>query len=258
MAKAKTPRPATPTSAKKAGGRKSRPRSKILAQQNVAADRAFVPTLIHELRTPLTALRGSLGLLAGAVEGAAPDVQRFAGIADRNAEKLASMLDEAAEYSRLSDPAAAANRVRTDVADTVERAIAQVQRLIDERGIVLDVQSAPTDATIDEALVRIAVASLLSYAVRVSAKASTIRIGIRTSEDAQAVVTVSDCGKVIGADSVAQMFDPFSAVARRSSEPAMRTGLGLVIAQAIAQLHGGAIEFTPTDQGGLFAMRLPV
>jgi len=258
LAKAKTTRAATSTATTNVGGRKRRPKSKTPAAPNGAADRAFVSALIHELRTPLTALRGSLGLLAVAVEAAGPEVQSFAGIADRNAEKLTSMLDEAAEYSRLSDPAAVVNRVRTDVVDTVERAIEQVQPLINERGVVLEVRTTPSDATIDGALVRVAVARLLSYAVRVSPKASTLRIGVETGEDAQIVVTVSDCGKAIGADSVTRIFEPFSTVARRSLEPGVQTGLGLVVAQAIARLHGGAIAFAPTGQGGLFTMRLPV
>lgn len=246
----------------KANAKKARPAKKPAARPKAAAkvpatdDRAFVSMLIHELRTPLTALRGSLGLLTGAVEDAAPEVQSFAGIADRNAEKLASMLDEAAEHSRLNDQALALNRERTDVADSVHRAVEQVQRLADERGIVLDIQAAPAEAVIDAALIGVAVARLVSYAIRVSPKAATIRIAVGIVEGGGAEISVSDCGKVIAAESVAQMFAPFSAVARRSPEPAMRTGLGLVVARRITQLHGGSLEFAPTEQGGVFTMRL--
>jgi len=241
------------------------------AKESIADERAFVSVLIHELRTPLTALRGSLGLLAGAVEEADPEVQNFAGIADRNADKLASMLDDAAEYSRLNDATMPVTRINTDVVDTVHRAIEQVQSLVDERGVVLDVQTTPTDANVDPVLVRIAVARLLSYAVRVSPKKSTLHIAVETTgatgtaggRPAQAggtaaVVSVSDCGKVIAAENAARMFEPFSGVARRSLEPTMRTGLGLCVALKIARLHGGSLVFTPTEQGGVFSLRLPV
>jgi C4-dicarboxylate-specific signal transduction histidine kinase len=71
------------------------------------------------------------------------------------------------------------------------------------------------------------------------------------------VVSVSDGGKVVAADCIARMFEPFSAVARRGVEPTMPTGLGLAIALEIAELHGGSLVFTSTEQGGLFSLRLP-
>jgi signal transduction histidine kinase len=256
---------------------------------------SFLSMLVHELRTPLTALRGSLGLLTCAVESAAPEVRSFAAIADRNADRLASMLDDVAEYWRLNDPSMLLNRGHTDIADTVQRAIEQVQALIDERGIVLDVQTTPAGATIDPALVRTAVARLLSYALRVSPTKSTLHVRIETVDSAAAatnppapagrnlpgidaaaavsrqpsaedrarpeasiVVSVSDGGRVVAAESASRMFEPFSAVARGGAEQAMRPGLGLAIALRIATLHRGSLVFASTEHGGLFSLRLPV
>jgi signal transduction histidine kinase len=227
-----------------------------------ADEQRFLSMLVHELRTPLTAVRGSLGLLAGQIEGASPEVRSFAAIADRNAEKLASMLTDLAEYVRLADPAAPLNRERVDVVDSVRRAIDQVQALADERGIVLDVRASEADATIDPALIRMAVAGLLSYALRVSPKHATLLVRVETVDGGGAigdrsgagvVVWVADGGSVVAAESAARMFEPFSAVARRGVGP----GLGLAIAQRIATLHGGVLDFCSTNQGGLFSLRLP-
>ena len=275
-AKGKPASKSSPTSASKSSpARATKPKASPLAADLTAlADLDFVPMLVHELRTPLTALRGSLGLLAGAVEDAGPEVQNFASIADRNANKLAAMLDEAAEHSRLNDPATTLSRERTDIVDTVQRAIEQVQALIDERGIVVDVKTTPADASADPALLRVGVVRLLSYALRVSPQKSTVYVRVDTVNATGAasgrprakrasttsttiVISVSDGGKVIPAESAARMFDPFSTVARRSVEPAGRTGLGLAIAQKIAQLHAGSLVFTSTEHGGLFTLRLP-
>jgi signal transduction histidine kinase len=260
--------------------------------------RSFVSTLVHELGTPLTALRGSLGLLTEVVEDAAPEVRSLAAIADRNAGKLASLLVEVADYWQLSHPSAPLNREPTDVVDAVQGAIEQVQSLVDQRGIVLDVQTTPVDMTVDPALVRIAIAHLLSYALRVSPKTSTLQVRIETVDSAGAtgrqpaaegreppavdagdatgatgrqpaaenqgrprphvVVSVSDGGRVVAAEKAARMFEPFSQVAQRGQDPPMRTGLGLAIAMRIARLHGGSLVFTSTEQGGLFSLRLPV
>ena len=235
--------------------------SKTDDNQAIAGERAFVSMLVHELRTPLTALRGSLGLLAEEVKDAAPEVRTFAAIAGRNADRLVSMLDDAADYGRLNDSATPSHCEPTDIVDAVQRAIEQVQALVDERGIVLDVRATPAEASVDPALVRMAVARVLSYALRMSPKKSTLQVRTEAVKDhagAGVVVSVSDGGRRIAGDHAAGMFEPFSAVARRGTEPTMPTGLGLAIALKIAKLHGGSLVFAPTEQGGLFSLRLPV
>jgi signal transduction histidine kinase len=236
-----------------------------------AGEQHFVPMLVHELRTPLTALLGSLGLLAGAVDEATPEVRSFAAIANRNADRLASTLDDVAEYYRLNDPATRPNLERTDLGDTGQRAVEQVQALIDERGILLDIHTTSVEARVDPSLVRIAVVRLLSYAVRTSPRKATVRVRVEVVDaerrepgaekhdpsGATVVVSVSDAGRVVSAERAARIFDPFSAVAGRGSEPAVLKGLGLAIAMRIARLHGGSLAFTSTEQGGLFELRLP-
>lgn len=232
--------------------------SKAGDNQAAVNERAFVSMLVHELRTPLTALRGSLGLLAEEVKGAAPEVQSFAAIAARNAGKLVSMLDDVADYGRLHDSSATLTCEPTDIADTVQRAIEQVQPLIVERSIVLDVRASAVEANVDPALVRMAVARVLSYAARVSPKGATLAVRVEAVDRASVVVSISDGGRGIAADRAAQMFEPFSSVARRGVEPAMPTGLGLAIALKIARLHKGSLVFDQTEQGGLFSIQLPV
>ncbi|MCX6544988.1 MAG: HAMP domain-containing sensor histidine kinase [Acidobacteria bacterium] len=226
----------------------------------IAGEQALVSMLIHELRTPLTALRGSLGLLTEEAKDAAPEVRSFAAIAARNAGKLVSMLDDAADYWRLSDSKAPLPCEPTDIADTVQRALDQVQALVEERGILLDVQATPAEASVNPALVRAAVVRVLSYALSVSPKKAALQVRVDRAKRAGAsiVVSVSDGGTAIPADAAARIFEPFSVVARRGAEPARPTGLGLAIARRIVKLHGGSLVFTSNEQGGLFSIKLPV
>jgi signal transduction histidine kinase len=217
--------------------------------------------------------------LAGAVEDATPEVQSLAAIADRNANRLALMLDDVAEYWRLNDPATALAPVPTDVVDAGQRAIEQVQTLADERGITLDVQTTPIDATIDPLLVRTAVVRVLSYALRASPRTSTVRVRLgratvtgdagadagspeqgaekMTTHGSGVVVSVLDAGSAVDVASAARMFAPFAGVTRAGANLAGRKDLGLAIAMRIAMLHGGSLVFTSTEQGGLFELRLP-
>jgi signal transduction histidine kinase len=231
----------------------------------------FVATLVHELRTPLTALRGSLGLLTDAVEGADSDVRNFASIADRNAERLAAQLDEVAVYCRVVDSATRPSLETTDITDAVQRAVDQVQPLVDDRGSIVEVEAVggSIDAVVDSAMIRLAVARLVSYAVRVSPKKSTIRVRVEAADGGGVdgagvlgrggvVISVSDAGQPVAPGDAARIFEPFSALARRGADSAMRTGLSLAIAARIAVLHGGALAFSSSDAagGGLFTLRL--
>ncbi|MEI6669501.1 MAG: HAMP domain-containing sensor histidine kinase [Acidobacteriota bacterium] len=254
----------------------------------------FVAMVVHQLRTPLTALRGSLGLLVDSVEEAAPDVRTFAAIADRNAARLARQLDDLADLCRLRDPAMTLDDERCDVADAVSRAVDLVLlRAVPPRAAVT-VETSPAEATIDVALVRLAMIHLLSYAIGVSPATATVRVrvspvagagrgsrravlagrsGSIASRSASAnrsdgerpgvshprvVITVLDGGPAVPANKARRMCEPFGETARRGGTDMAVPGLGLAIAARVATLHEGSLVFTSTDQGGLFSLTLPV
>jgi len=218
---------------------------------------SFVSLLVHELRTPLTALRGSLGLLGSSVEDVSPDARNFAAIADRNAAALASLLDDVAEYIRCTEAAAVPARETSDVTAVVQRAIEDVQAFASARGATLEPPAGSALADVDPALLRRAVVRLLLYAVAVSPPAAVIRIDVRAEAPEALVITVSDHGRAVDAAAVSRVCEPFSPAARRSAERSVKPGLGLAIAARIAALHGGALGFSQTGEGGCFTLRVP-
>ncbi len=227
---------------------------------------SYVPILVHEIRTPLTALRGSLGLLKGAVEDATAEVRDYATMADRNAAKLAALLDDVAEYEHLTGGGVEVRPEPVDLADVIERAVEQVQPVADERGVKLEVTSAVGELNADARLLRDVVVRLLTYAVRVSPNASTVCVSCQQKpsdtceQDAvrsvQTVLDVTDCGRQVDASTAQRIFEPFSPAARRSASQQVRPGLDLAIAHAIATVHGASLTFTTTTEGGKFTLQL--
>jgi len=218
---------------------------------------ALLPLIIHELRTPLTALRGALGLLAAAGEEAPPEVKNLVELADRNASKLAALIDDLAEYERLAGGRAELKIEACDVPLLVERACSDVRALAQSAGVALeiDVASAARGAATlrtDAALVREALRRIMAYAVRVSPAATTVRITVSAADD-RWNISVSDHGKAIAGDG-GRIFEPFSPLARRAVNPAVRPGLDLAIARRIADLVGAALVFAPAPDGGIFTM----
>lgn len=227
---------------------------------------SYVPILVHEIRTPLTALRGSLGLLKGAVEDATAEVRDYAAMADRNAAKLAALLDDVADYEHLTGGGVEVRPELIDLADVIDRAVEHVQPVADERGVKLEVTSASGELNADARLLRDVVVRLLTYAVRVSPNASMVcvschqRPGATGELDAiastQTWLDVTDCGRQVDASTAQHIFEPFCPAARRSASQQVRPGLDLAIAHAIATVLGATLTFTTTTEGGKFTLSL--
>jgi signal transduction histidine kinase len=216
----------------------------------------YVGKLVHELRTPLTALRGSLGLLASVIDDASSEVKSFASIAERNAARLASMLDDLAELERIRGGSVAVRIEAVDLADLVEAVVAADEELARQAGITVQVNLEIAEAATDPAVLKGILGRLLRYALRMSSPGSLVRV--RATRDGGATrFEVTDHGKPVDASSREEMFDPFSVVARRGQDASARPGLGLPIARALAGLLSATLTFTSTPDGGVFGLTIP-
>ena len=213
--------------------------------------------LVHEARTPLTALRGSLGLLASESETASPAIREFSSISMRNVSRLVHLFDDLAAYIAFRDSACVVTPVPVDLSVILEEAAERVQPVAEERGVTVEAELAPFDATADETLLREAVARMAFYAVRVTPRDGVVRIGAETV-GGQVVVRVTDQGRPLTEEFHTNMFEPFSSVARRGVDSADRAGLDLAIAKAIADLHHGIIEYRQMTGGGVVRLTLGV
>lgn len=217
----------------------------------------FLSTLVHELRTPLTALRGSLGLLSAAIPDGADEARELGEIASRNVVKLAALLDAVAAFASLRTAEAPLSVAALDLTLLLERAVERVQPVAGERGVTVEAQLPPFDATADEPMLGDAVARMLFYAVRVTPKGGRVRVGAETS-GGRVVICVADEGRAVREEERDRLFEPFSPVARRGVDSADRAGLDLAIAGLVAGRHGGSIEYRQLTAGGVVRLSVPV
>jgi signal transduction histidine kinase len=215
----------------------------------------FLSALIHELRTPLTALRGSLGLMAGALPDDAEEARSFADIASRNSARLAALLDDVAAFARLELPETRAEPAALDLGMLLEQAAERVQAVAEGRSVTIEVQLPALDAYADEALLRDGVARMLFYAVRVTPRDGRVTLSAEPVGD-RVVVRVTDEGRPLRDEDLPRFFEPFSPVARRGVDSADRAMLDLAIAKGIAERHGGAIEYRQLTAGGVVRLTL--
>jgi two-component system, OmpR family, sensor histidine kinase SenX3 len=226
-----------------------------------AIRRDFVVNISHELKTPV----GALALLAETVEDAADDpdaVQRFAGRMQIEAARLAALVQEVIQLSRLqvADPLVAASRVA--LADVVQEAADRSRTAAEGKGIEVEVGPVPAGADVlgSHDLLVTAVRNLLDNAVAYSEPGTRVAIGTTLRPEADAVeVAVVDQGIGIPADAVPRLFERFYRVDPARSRDTGGTGLGLSIVKHVVADHGGEVSvWSQVGQGSTFTVRLPL
>ena len=220
----------------------------------------FLSTLSHELRTPLSAIQTWGYLLA--MGKTKPEEMKQAGeVIVRNATTQKRVIEELLDASRIVgerlqlnlrmvDPAA----ILQDVLNTaVPAAAAKHIRIVP----VIDttVGSLPADSR----RLRQVIWNLLSNALKFTPEHGEVRVTLERDGD-RARVTIADSGEGIGSDFLPRIFDRFSQEDASASRVRGGLGLGLSIAQQIADAHGGSIRAYSAGKGhgSTFVVELPM
>ena len=218
----------------------------------------FVGNVSHELRTPITALLGYLETIKDLDPSEAAHQQRFLSIAHRNAERLASIIEDLLSLASLEDTEQRLDhdvvRIRPLLERVAERhrgaASAAEPRILVDCVDDLEVGGAAN-------LLEQAVDNLVSNAVRYGDPTGTVTIR-GTRSDASIRLSVTDDGPGIAPRHVPRLFERFYRVDTARSREQGGTGLGLAIVKHIAAAHGGRVDVeSQLDSGSTFAIELP-
>ena len=126
------------------------------------------------------------------------------------------------------------------------------------RTIRFEVATPDTSVHADPDRMRQVIDNLLSNALKYSPEGSDIDVSVNV-EDAQISTCVTDHGIGIPKDEIPQLFERFHRARNVSSRYYGGLGLGLYIARAIIEAHGGSISVQSIEgQGSTFTMKLPV
>ncbi len=240
-------------------------RSEVARVDDVRRD--FVANVSHELKTPV----GALSLLAEAVEGAAEDpeaVVRFAARMQHEAARLASMVNELIELSRLQGDDVGTHVEDVPVDEVVAEALDSVRtaalskqidlRCAGERGV--EVEAARSQLIT-------ALRNLLENAVAYSPERTRVVVTVRTvaptpgGPDAVRTLELSVADQGIGISPADQerIFERFYRVDPARSRETGGTGLGLSIVKHVCVNHGGEVTVWSTEgAGSTFTLRLPL
>ena len=220
--------------------------------------RDFVANVSHELRTPVSIIRANAEtLLDGAIEK--PEVaRRFLDAQLRNADRLAALVADLLEISRIE---AGTYEISPDVlaiAPVVEHTIDNVEQLAKEKNITITAE-VPEDMTAwaDEQALEQVLLNLVDNAVKYTPGGG--KIVVRAFErDEMVRIEVEDNGPGIEPRHRARVFERFYRVDKGRSREVGGTGLGLAIVKHLAEAMDGQVGVEPASpHGSIFWILLP-
>ncbi|MEW6273001.1 MAG: ATP-binding protein [Thermodesulfobacteriota bacterium] len=216
--------------------------------------RRFVADASHELRSPLANLRGTVEV-ALRHPRSADEYRETLAVALAEIERLSRLVHSLLTLTRAGAGRLAIDRRSVDLADVAARAVEAYTARAAARGVRLRLEAgAPATVQGDADRLREVVDNLLDNAVRVAPAGSTVRLAVEHA-DGRCAVEVVDAGPGLTEDEQTLVFEPF---ARGSAAGGDGAGLGLAIARAIAEAHGGRIAVRSTPgAGATFRFELP-
>jgi len=225
-----------------------------------AAQRQFVADASHELRTPITALKGSLEvLMRGAFHDATLAQSMLRGM-HRESERMSRLVVDLLTLSRLD--AQPLLRYTTLDLQALCSEVAEQIRLLAQPGQTVRCQANQAmQIQADADRLRQVLLNLGENAIKFTPADGQISFLLST-KDHWAVITVADTGIGLTPEEQAHLFKRFYRADKartRASHERGGFGLGLAIAQAVVQAHGGQITVhSIMGQGSEFHIWLPV
>ena len=228
----------------------------------------FLATMSHELRTPLTSVIGYAEMMAEGLAGPITgDQKEYLTTILGKADQLLGLITAVLDVSTLESGQLALERASLSLADVVASEVATFVPQAGRRGIAIQLDACP-DATVigDRRKIRQVVSSLLSNAVKFTPDRGRVGVWVRRGplapheqgEVPAVQLVVTDSGIGISRDQVAKIFEPFFQVDSSSTRAFGGTGLGLTLAKAYVEAHGGRIWVdTQPGQGSTFTATFP-
>jgi signal transduction histidine kinase len=220
-------------------------------EQLYQAQQRFVADASHELRAPLTAIQANLELLQHQPAMTEADQREAVREAGREAQRLAVLVADLLALAR-ADAGMPLRRRRVELDRVLLEAVGTAQQLARGQQVQVDhLEPALVDGDPDR--LKQLVLILLDNAIKYTPPAGKVTVGL-CRQGATAQVVVADTGIGIAAEDLPHVFERFYRADPARGRDIGGTGLGLPIAQWIAEHHGGRVALTSTPGQGTTAI----
>jgi two-component system sensor histidine kinase KdpD len=218
---------------------------------------ALLDAITHEFRTPLTAIKISVTSMLSELNFDRGQCRDLLAMIDEGCDRIDQLVGEVSEMSRLESGEIKLELARRTVGELIEVALADCKNFLGERPIETGIANQEVPIQVDLFWAAKILVHLIMNANLYSTPGKPIAIRTQTKQGF-VLFSVADQGPGIDATEVGRIFEKFY----RGKEHSCRvqgTGMGLPIAKAIVEAHGGTIGVTSkAGEGSIFTFALPV
>ena len=224
-------------------------------------NREFISTIMHELKMPITAIQGAAELLEQGAFAKEDARAKFLGNIRFETERLARMVWELGELTKLDTEVPHAPKEKVDFGQCVQEIVERFETSVDSphAAIRVTLPPKPVFARIVAGRIEQVIGNLLDNAVRYTPAGGSIEVTVEAGTDKTVVTSVRDTGCGIAPSNLGKVFDRFFTTEPKDRPKDYGSGLGLAIAKSIVENHQGTIEVeSAPGHGATFRFRLPV
>lgn len=219
----------------------------------------FISTVSHELRTPMTSIKEGISIvLEGAAGQINDDQKELLGIAKRNLDRLARLINDVLDFQKLQSGKMGFNMQENNINEIIEEVYNAMLPPIKRNGLdfSLNFDSTLPRVKFDVDKIIQVLTNLVNNAVKFTEKG---QITITTSKLENAIqVSVSDTGCGMKQEDIPKLFQKFGQLEKGGDRKTGGTGLGLAICKDIIGRHNGRIwAESETGKGSTFSFTLP-
>jgi len=210
----------------------------------------------HEIKTPISSARLNIELMLRHLSGETAEAQRRRGtVALHQLERMATLVSSVLEASQLSDGQLKLQRGPCELGTFLQGVVRYWRETRPEVEFILELPSEAVTIQADSERLRQILDNLVSNAIKYGGTPARVEFALELSPG-RATISVTDHGQGMDASELPRIFDRFH---RAEGSTGQGHGLGLYIASALAQLHGGSLQVhSQRGEGSTFTLSLPL
>jgi signal transduction histidine kinase len=237
-------------------------RARDAAEQASRVKSQFLANMSHELRTPLNAIIGFSDIVRNQLFGPLgnPRYEHYLSDIHQSGHHLLRLVNDILDISKLEAGAMEISEGEVELKDIVVDSVNLVRTQAATRGVsvTVDLPDRLPRLCADELRLKQVVLNLLSNAVKFSHPGGEVNLSARLGPGSELAIAVRDSGIGMDASDIRLALQPFRQVENELSRPHEGTGLGLPLAKALIEKHGGTLRIaSERDVGTTVTVTLP-